>query len=244
MRPPGMGAGECPGTAVLLARRVFENGHAPTRAGNIVAPRSEPRRGDGGLGRCFAVAPPGLAYTGDGLRRLAPPAIRFRPFRPARRRYNLRNDARVSLNPLFSGGTNCRTVSRERGHAARHLDDTSKSRPLYGGTLDMAGGLPVPGEAIPIGIVWDKTGIRSPSATGNIPNGIIRPFLGRIHAPGPAWIGDRPRPMDGAIPRPIRRIRTGPYTGQYSGVRPKRPKNSASGREYAGRGIFRGKGRL
>jgi len=45
-------------------------------------PLFEPRRGDGGLGRCFAFAPPGLAYTEDGLRGLAPPAIRSGPFGP------------------------------------------------------------------------------------------------------------------------------------------------------------------
>jgi hypothetical protein len=48
--------------------------------------------------------------------------------------------------------------------------------------------------------------------------------------------------MGGEIPRPIRRIRIGLYTGQYSSARPKRPKNSASGREYAKWDIFRGEG--
>ena len=48
--------------------------------------------------------------------------------------------------------------------------------------------------------------------------------------------------MDDEILRQGGRIRIGLYTGQHSGLRPKRPKNSISGREYAKRGILRGKG--
>ena len=105
-------------------------------------------------------------------------------------------------------------------------------------------GLPVPADGIPIGIFWDKMSVRSPSSAEIIPSGIIRPFFGASWPPHPARSGDRLWPLNDAIHRQGGRIRIGLYTGQYRGVRPKRPKNSAAGREYAKRGIFRGKGRL